>query len=403
MPKRANAAAAPATAGLSAAAAANRVVVDPHQLGIACASYKEMVLIDMPDVSRRDMHRRPYANGGNDMRLQEIMNTRVVTAGPDESADAAWLRMRDERIRHLVVVDGTRLVGMLSARDLGIRRGEVGHAEFTVGELMAKSPASATPAMTLRQAANLMRGRVVGSLPVVDDGRVVGIVTATDVLEELGRGATRPVVRAQRRAQRLPPASTRRVSSRKGAAPERRQATTRGPIHAAAMKAGAQRSAPVSGRNSPALARERVRKPDSPTRAPLSAALPRAAKRTAQGRSPATTPAFIHSFGSLLDAADRDYLRRKLGRRLGKFVPAVQRVSVRLEDANGPNGGVDKHCRIKVTLRELPAVVVEAREASTQAAMDGALAKLGSAVKRPLQRRLTRARRPRDRRAPVSG
>lgn len=158
----------------------------------------------------------------------------------------------------------------------------------------------------------------------------------------------------------------------------------------------------AAARAARASARTRVRKPDSPGRAPLAASTVRAAKRTAQRRSASATPAYIHAFGSLLDAADRDYLRRKLGRRLGKFVPAVQRVSVRLEDANGPNGGVDKHCRIKVTLRELPTVVVEARAASTQAAMDRALAKLGSAVKRPLQRRLARARRPRARVRPAT-
>lgn len=214
-----------------------------------------------------------------------------------------------------------------------------------------------------------------------------------------------PVARAQRQATRLPPAGMRRVAARKRKGPGDHAVKSRVPSHAKVAKAGAERSALIIGCNAPASARERVRKPDSPGRAPLPPVTPRAAKRTAQRRSPATTPAFIHSFGSLLDAADRDYLRRKLGRRLGKFVPAVQRVSVRLADINGPNGGVDKYCRIKVTLNDLPAVVVEAREPSTQAAMDRALARLGSAVKRPLQRRRDRARRPheRDRRATDSG
>lgn len=209
--------------------------------------------------------------------------------------------------------------------------------------------------------------------------------------------AARPVVRSQRQATRLPPAGTRRVAAHKRKDPDDHAVKSCLPSYAAVAKPSAERSAAITGRNTPASARERVRKPDSPGRAPLPAVTPRAVKRTAQRRSPATTPAFIHSFGSLLDAADRDYLRRKLGRRLGKFVPAVQRVSVRLRDINGPNGGVDKHCRIKVTLNDLPAVVVEAREPSTQAAMDRALARLGSAVKRPLQRRRDRARRPHDR------
>jgi acetoin utilization protein AcuB len=70
---------------------------------------------------------------------------------------------------------------------------------------MTPQAASATPATTLRQAANLMRRRLIGSLPVLEDGRIVGIVTATDVLEELGRGSSRPTVRAKRRPMRLTP------------------------------------------------------------------------------------------------------------------------------------------------------------------------------------------------------
>jgi CBS domain-containing protein len=53
------------------------------------------------------------------MRLEEIMTSRVVTIGPDEPASTAWSRMERERIRHLVVVESGRIVGVLSERDLG--------------------------------------------------------------------------------------------------------------------------------------------------------------------------------------------------------------------------------------------------------------------------------------------
>lgn len=80
--------------------------------------------------------------------------------------------MRDQRIRHLVVIEHGRLVGVLSSRDFE-RHGDT-IAERTVGELMTRSPASAMPRTTLRQAANLMRGGLIGSLPIVQDERVVG-------------------------------------------------------------------------------------------------------------------------------------------------------------------------------------------------------------------------------------
>lgn len=322
------------------------------------------------------------------------MSTRVITIGPDETADAAWVQMRRQRIRHLVVTDGSRMVGVLSERDLGGRNGGASRRGRSVRELMTAAPASATPATTLRQAANLMRGRLIGSLPVMEGGRVVGIVTATDVLDELGRGSTRPAVRAQRQSMRTPPASARRASAAQRSKRKARQAKSS--VRSRSQGDGGEPPPViVTGRNTPALGRARLRTPDSAARAPMAAAMARAAKRAGAHGAPAEIPAFIRATGSDTDAQDKEYLRRKLGRRLGKFASDVQRVSVRLDDINGPRGGVDRQCRIKVTLRGLPSVLVESREPSMQAAMDRALTMTGSAVRRALQQRRTILRKPR--------
>ena len=47
-------------------------------------------------------------------------------------------------------------------------------------------------ARRVRQAANLLRGRTIGCLPVLEDGKLVGILTTTDLLEQIGRGSDRP-------------------------------------------------------------------------------------------------------------------------------------------------------------------------------------------------------------------
>jgi ribosome-associated translation inhibitor RaiA len=127
----------------------------------------------------------------------------------------------------------------------------------------------------------------------------------------------------------------------------------------------------------------------------MAAAIPRPAKRTAGRTAPADTPAYIRAVGVQLGAGDKDYLRRKLGRKLGKFSRRVERASVRIEDVNGPRGGVDKRCRIKVVLSGLPSVVVEHRHQSLRAAMDGALARVERAVRQAAGSRRTKARRPR--------
>lgn len=120
------------------------------------------------------------------MRLGEIMTREVKAAAPGESAEDAYRRMRLHRIRHLVVLEGKRVVGVVSERDLGGARGAALRAGRTVEDVMARDVVTATPATTLRQAANLLRGRTIGCLPVMEGARLVGIATVTDILEVVG-------------------------------------------------------------------------------------------------------------------------------------------------------------------------------------------------------------------------
>jgi acetoin utilization protein AcuB len=120
------------------------------------------------------------------MRLGEIMTTSVKTVSPRDSAEDAFQLMRLHRVHHLVVMEGKKVAGVISDRDLGGARGASLRRDRAVEELMTGDVAAATPQMTERQAANLLRGRSIGCLPVLDDGKLVGIVTITDLLEILG-------------------------------------------------------------------------------------------------------------------------------------------------------------------------------------------------------------------------
>jgi CBS domain-containing protein len=84
---------------------------------------------------------------------------------------------------------------LLSERDSGGRRGAALRKGRTVAELMTRHPVTVRPDTPVRKAANLMRGRSIGSLVVTDDRtRLVGIVTVSDLLELVGRGIERPTV-----------------------------------------------------------------------------------------------------------------------------------------------------------------------------------------------------------------
>ncbi len=129
-----------------------------------------------------------------DMRVSQIMVSPVETIGMEEPAERAWERMRASGVRHLVVMDGKRIVGVVSDRD----RSRPAGPGVTVADVMTRDPVTTTPHATVRELANALRGNVIGCVPVVDGERLVGIVTTTDVLDLVGRGAERPVEQGKR-------------------------------------------------------------------------------------------------------------------------------------------------------------------------------------------------------------
>lgn len=132
------------------------------------------------------------------MRLKEIMKKSVVTLGPEAPEDDAREQMRRNRIHHIVVTRGASVVGVVSDRDLESRLRTRERISRTVGDVMTPAVATATTATTVREAANMMRGRTIGCLPVVEKGRLAGIVTTSDLLTLLGKGTERPVSRTKR-------------------------------------------------------------------------------------------------------------------------------------------------------------------------------------------------------------
>jgi CBS domain-containing protein len=107
--------------------------------------------------------------------------------------------MRTRRVRHLVVTDGPRIVGILSDRDEGGTRGASLRRNRTVRDLMTSPVVTVPPSTTIRRAANVMRGRSIGCLVVADRTGMQGIVTVADLLDLLGRGMERTVTSSTRR------------------------------------------------------------------------------------------------------------------------------------------------------------------------------------------------------------
>lgn len=119
----------------------------------------------------------------------------------------------------------------------------------------------------------------------------------------------------------------------------------------------------------------------------LPASLPRPVKLTRNRRHGPSPPAHVRVIGGAIDDEDRGYISRTLGMKLGKFVSSIERITVRLSDTNGPKGGPDKRCQIKVVLSGLPSVVVNETDSTLPRTIDRAVDAAAHAVRRRVQRR----------------
>ena len=117
------------------------------------------------------------------MIVAELMTPEPVTVAPSDTLETALERMGAGRFRQVPVVDEERLVGILTDRDTRQHIGQLAH--MRVATVMSAHPFSVHPSTPVEKAAHLLITNKIGSLPVVEDGKLVGIVTASDMLRAL--------------------------------------------------------------------------------------------------------------------------------------------------------------------------------------------------------------------------
>ncbi len=125
--------------------------------------------------------------------VKELMSVKVATLGQGDTLDIADGIMCMGRIRHLPVLDAGRVVGIVSQRDLfraalgaalafGIRRPQELMRSLEIRDVMSTPAVTVEPGAPVQQAARTMADKKIGCLPVVEGGRLVGILTEHDVL-----------------------------------------------------------------------------------------------------------------------------------------------------------------------------------------------------------------------------
>lgn len=126
------------------------------------------------------------------MLVGNRMTSEVVTASSGTTLADALALMQERRIRHLPVVEDGRVTGIVSDRDVRGAAPPAGSMpdeerlrflrEHRLGEIMRKEVISVDPTTPVEEAARLMATRKIGCLPVLDSDRLVGMLTASDLL-----------------------------------------------------------------------------------------------------------------------------------------------------------------------------------------------------------------------------
>lgn len=137
------------------------------------------------------------------MLVADVMHSDVVTVTPETTMPEAVRMMRERRIRHLPVVDDGRLVGIVSDRDLKLASPSPATSleshellylvdRLLVREVMRSVVIAVPPNATVTEAARIMAEEKIGAVAVTEAGRLVGILTETDVLRLFAKGACAP-------------------------------------------------------------------------------------------------------------------------------------------------------------------------------------------------------------------
>ncbi len=121
------------------------------------------------------------------------MTKEVLTVRPEDPIRKVWELVEEKKLRRFPVIDGERLVGIVTDRDLrnatasSVVLTEKKYHDFLldtikVETIMTPNPRTVSPDTSIREAAKIILNMKVGGLPVVDGDRLVGIITETDLI-----------------------------------------------------------------------------------------------------------------------------------------------------------------------------------------------------------------------------
>ncbi|MHA6344866.1 DUF294 nucleotidyltransferase-like domain-containing protein [Roseivivax sp. CAU 1761] len=157
---------------------------DTRLLILPAATFRELMASE-PEIRRffeRERRIRPARPDLVATRAETLMSRRLVTAPPGVSVRDAAIRMREAGASSICVTEGERLVGLVTQRDLAGRIVAEGRpAETPLAEVMTRDPVTLPPSALGSDVLKLMLERGIGHVPVAEQGRLLGMITQTDL------------------------------------------------------------------------------------------------------------------------------------------------------------------------------------------------------------------------------
>jgi CBS domain-containing protein len=126
------------------------------------------------------------------VRISDIMTEAALTDRSDDSLASAARKMREQQTGSLVVTDGEQLLGIITERDVLRAVAEDVPLDTPISEVMSKDLVTAEPSTSLREAARIMTEKWIRHLPVLEGGRLVGIVSQRDLAGVLAGALNEP-------------------------------------------------------------------------------------------------------------------------------------------------------------------------------------------------------------------
>lgn len=128
------------------------------------------------------------------MQVADIMTTKVHTVNQHDLIDRVLFFLNYEKVRHVPVVEKGRVVGMVSDRDLYKALGSKDHAKVVdnpekpndinrVQYIMRRGVITTTPDAKVHEVASILAQHKVGALPVLENNKLVGIISTVDILK----------------------------------------------------------------------------------------------------------------------------------------------------------------------------------------------------------------------------